>query len=99
MNAAKAPTDDIQLRKVVMHAIDKASIVNQELAGSAMVADSLFPKDAPYCNVDLTPRWDYDIEKAKLMNCPVVTDSSEKDDDDEANLGLILGLCIGIGAL
>merc|ERR1711953_1540558 len=69
-----------------MHAIDKASIVDAELAGSTVVADSLFPKDAPYCNVDLTPRWDYDIEKAKLMNCPTVSAAevaqlkSEKDD-------------------
>jgi len=97
MNAAKAPTDDIQLRKVVMHAIDKASIVNQELAGSAMVADSLFPKDAPYCNVDLTPRWDYDFEKATLMNCPAAATASSKDDDTD--LGLILGLTLGGAAI
>merc|ERR1711912_185521 len=77
MNAAKWPTDDIQLRETILHAVDKASIVDAELAGSAMVADSLFPKNAPYCNLDLTPRWDYDIEKARLMNCPMrsVTDA------------------------
>merc|ERR1712054_377411 len=72
MNAAKAPTNDINLRKVIMHAIDKASIVDTEMAGSAMVVDSLFPKDAPYCNLDLTPCWDYDLEKAELLNCAVV---------------------------
>jgi len=100
MNAAKAPTDDIQLRKVVMHAIDKASIVDKELAGSAMVADSLFPKDAPYCNVDLTPRWDYDIEKAKLMNCPpALASATEGSEDDDTNLGLILGLTLGGAAI
>merc|ERR1712167_428459 len=80
MNAARAPTDDLQLRKVIMHAVDKASIVAAELAGSAQVADSVFPKDAPYCDVDLTPRWDYDLEKARLMNCPkpsVVMQDSE----------------------
>jgi ABC-type oligopeptide transport system substrate-binding subunit len=108
MNAAKAPTNDIQLRKVVMHAIDKASIVDKELAGSAVVADSLFPKDAPYCNVDLTPRWDYDIEKAKLMNCPakVVTDAvaaspteAPQDDDDDTNWALILSLGFGGAAI
>jgi nickel transport system substrate-binding protein len=98
MNAAKTPTDDIQLRKVIMHAIDKASIVDAELAGSAVVADSLFPKDAPYCNVELTPRWDYDIEKATLMNCPtiVTTDATATDD---TKTDLIIGLTLGIGIL
>eukprot|EP00971_Amphidinium_carterae_P046943 924389-Amphidinium_carterae.1 len=86
-----------------MHAVDKASIIDAEMPGMAQVADSLFPKDAPYCNVDLTPRWDYDLEKAQLMNCAVpetvtvtVTvpggavegGSSSSDDDD--NTGLIL---------
>jgi len=89
MNAAKAPTDDLNLRKLIMHAIDKASIVASELAGSATVADSLFPKDAPYCDVDLTPRYDYDFEKAELMNCPA--------EQEGADLGLILGLTLGIG--
>lgn len=96
MNAAKAPTDDIQLRKVIMHAIDKASIVDSELAGSSMVADSLFPRDAPYCNVELTPRWDYDIEKATLMNCPSIV--SDKEDDD-TNVGLIIGICAAIAVV
>jgi ABC-type transport system substrate-binding protein len=108
MNAAKAPTSDINLRKVIMHGIDKASIVDTELAGSSKVADSLFPKDAPFCNVDLTPRWDYDIEKAKLMNCPVITDAAISTlsvavpvpapaKKEDSNTGLILGLSLGIG--
>jgi ABC-type transport system substrate-binding protein len=77
MNAARTPTDDLELRKTVMHAVDKAAIVANELAGSARVADSLFPKDAPYCDVDLTPRYDYDLQKAKFMNCPVPTEVTE----------------------
>jgi len=106
MNAAKAPTDDIEVRKLVMHAIDKARIVQTDMYGQATVADSLFPKDAPYCDIDLTPRWDYDIQKARLLNCPevVVSDKDAKDDkddgdagDDGDNLPLILGLTLGIG--
>jgi len=93
MNSAKAPTNDLALRKVVMHAIDKASIVDSELAGSTEVADSLFPKDAPYCRVDLTPRWDYDLEKAQLMNCPAAAASGE----DSDNTALIVGLTLGLG--
>mmetsp|Transcript_62234 Transcript_62234/g.110660 ORF Transcript_62234/g.110660 Transcript_62234/m.110660 type:complete len:698 (-) Transcript_62234:195-2288(-) len=69
INAARAPTNNIEVRKLIMHSIDKARIVTEELYGQAKVADSLFPKDAPYCNIDLTPRWDYDLQKAQLMNC------------------------------
>lgn len=98
MNAARAPTNDIQLRKVVQHAIDKASIVAKELAGSAQVADSLYPKDAPYCNIELTPRWDYDLEKAKLLNCPAISIANGGEtEEDEDNTGLILGVALGVG--
>jgi hypothetical protein len=97
MNANKAPTDNIQLRTTIMHAINKANIVDVELAGSSVVADSLFPKDAPYCNIDLTPRWDYDFEKAQLINCPTVVTDSTATEKDEVDIGLIVGLSLGIG--
>ncbi|CAE7263627.1 nikA [Symbiodinium natans] len=70
MNANKAPTDDLTLRKVIMHAVNKAAIIDKELFGMAEPVDALFPKNAPYCDVDLTPRWDYDFEKAQLLWCP-----------------------------
>jgi ABC-type transport system substrate-binding protein len=69
MNANKAPTDDLTFRKVVMHAVNKAAIIDKELYGFAEPVDTLFPKNAPFCGLDLTPRWDYDIEKAKLLRC------------------------------
>jgi ABC-type transport system substrate-binding protein len=81
MNAAKAPTDDINVRKTIMHALDKAAIVAGELHGQAAVADSIFPADAPYCDIDLTPRWDYDLEKAKLLNCPDVAAAATDEED------------------
>jgi len=93
MNAAKAPTDDIEVRRLIMHSVDKAAIVQKEMYGQAAVADSLFPRDAPYCDIDLTPRWDYDFEKATLMNCPDILVS----DEDEVDEGLVLGLSLGIG--
>jgi nickel transport system substrate-binding protein len=79
INANKAPTDNIQLRKAIIHAVNKAAIIDKELYGLAEPADALFPKDAPYCNIDLTPRWDYDFEKARLLHCPptVITDQVE----------------------
>merc|ERR1712050_477072 len=71
MNSNKVPTNDLTLRKVIMHAVNKAAIIDKELSGLAEPVDALFPKNAPYCDVDLTPRWDYDIEKAELLRCPV----------------------------
>ena len=68
-NTAKAPTDELQNRKVMIHAVDKAAIIQKELAGLDEPVDSLFSKSAPYCHVDLTPKWDYDFEKATLLNC------------------------------
>jgi len=93
MNAAKEPTDDIEVRRLIMHSIDKAAIVQKEMYGQASVADSLFPRDAPYCDIALTPRWDYDFEKATLMNCPDTLVS----DKDEVDGPLVLGLSLGIG--
>jgi len=95
MNAAREPTSDIEVRKLIMHSIDKSRIVQEELYGQAQVADSMFPKDAPYCDISLTPRWDYDLQKAKLMNCQSQTVAADGEDD----LPLILGLTLGIGAL
>merc|ERR1719253_236705 len=69
MNANKAPTDDLTLRKVIMHAVNKAAIIDKELYGLAEPVDALFPKNAPYCHLDLTPRWDYDFVKASLLRC------------------------------
>merc|ERR1740127_121511 len=64
MNSNKTPTNDLNFRKVIMHGVNKAAIIDKELYGLAEPVDTLFPKNAPYCGIDLTPRWDYDFEKA-----------------------------------
>ena len=71
MNTGRAPTDDLTTRKVFIHGVDKANIIKKELAGLDEPAMSLFPKDTPYTGAHLTPMPDYDIEKARLLNCPV----------------------------
>jgi len=70
INTQKAPTDDIQLRKVIIHGVDKAALVEKELKGIDQPVNQLFPTSNPYCNVRMTPVWDYDFEKAQLLNCP-----------------------------
>ena len=92
-NTAKAPTDDIKVRKTMIHAVNKAAIIDAELAGIDKPVDSLFPKNAPYCDVDLTPRWDYDFEKAQFLNCPTATESESEDSDNQFAAG---GAAVGI---
>jgi len=99
MNAAKGPTNDLTLRKVIMHAVNKAAIIDKELYGFAEPVDSLFPKNAPYCDVDLTPRWDYDIEKAKLLRCPAVAagiDSGKAADTSGIDVGIVIGIIVAL---
>jgi ABC-type transport system substrate-binding protein len=100
INSGKAPTDDVALRKAIIHGVDKASIINKELGGMAEAVDRLFPRSLPYSNVELTPRWDYDLEKASMLNCPyspspaLSPSSSDTDSDTDvaAGLGLVLGM-------
>jgi hypothetical protein len=82
LNGAKHPTDDIELRKAIIHAVDKAHIIEKELYGSAAPVDSLFPKNAPYAGVDLLPRWDYDNQKARMLQCPGECDDDHDHDSD-----------------
>jgi ABC-type transport system substrate-binding protein len=98
MNANKAPTDDLTFRKVVMHSVNKAAIIDKELYGFAEPIDTLFPKNAPYSDVDLLPRWDYDIEKARLLRCPVTTSStsSTSSTKDGIDVGIVIAIIVGI---
>jgi ABC-type transport system substrate-binding protein len=84
LNSGAVPTNDIQIRKTLIHAINKVGFIDKELLGLQQPVDTIFPRDAPFCNVDLTPKWDYDFEKAVLLNCP-------KADDKNKELGLGLG--------
>merc|ERR1712038_789584 len=102
INTAKAPTDDIKVRKAMIHAVNKAAIVEKELGVLGRPVNGLFPITAPYCDVDLTPTWDYDLEKAELLNCPnnsdpvtPVTESTEsKKKSSPDNIGIIVFLII-----
>lgn len=77
LNSGKAPTDKLSVRKVLIHAVNKGAIVTKELKSLSEPVNSLFPRDAPYCQLHLTPTWDYDLEKAELLNCNVCKPSFE----------------------
>ena len=75
LNAAKAPTNDLQVRQAIIQAINKKAIIDKELAGLAEPVGTTFPTNAPYSNIE--SRWNYDLDKAlALSKCP----SSAKDD-------------------
>lgn len=86
LNTGNAPTDDIRVREAIIHAIDKNTIIQQEFAGLEKPVTQLLPETAPYCDVDLTPKWAYDPEKALLLNCP------------EPSRGLSTGGKVGVAA-
>jgi nickel transport system substrate-binding protein len=76
MNTAKAPTDDINVRRAIIHALDKAFFVEKEFAGLEQPTSQMMPFSLPFCDVDLTPKWSYDFVKAASLNCPVNSDLS-----------------------
>ena len=88
LNSGKAPLDDINIRKTIIHAIDKKQIIDDQLSGIFKPVDNVFPLDAPNSDVFLTPRWDYDLEKAEFLNCP---------EPRPADRSLALGLGLGLG--
>jgi nickel transport system substrate-binding protein len=66
-NVEKSPFDDMNVRRAASYAIDKASICKSVLGGIVTEANSLFPLNLPYCNVELVT-YEYNTEKAiKLL--------------------------------
>ena len=60
----------------------------------------------PYCDVDLTPHWDYDLEKAILLSCNLQTESaaaasvaSAASSAADENKGMLIGLGVGLGCV
>ena len=76
MNTNREPTNDINVRKAIIHGINKAEFIDKEFAGLEQPVNQFLPLSAPYCDVDLNPKWDYDLEKALLLNCGDVNDTN-----------------------
>ncbi|KAL7484037.1 hypothetical protein ACHAW6_009683 [Cyclotella cf. meneghiniana] len=90
MNTNKEPTNDIKVRKAITHAINKAEFINKEFSGLEQPVNQLLPLSAPYCDVDLNPKWNYDIEKALLLNC------GDDNADGSISAGAIAGIVIAV---
>lgn len=76
MNTNNTHTSDIKTRQAIIHAIDKSEFIEEEFAGMEQPVSQLLPYSAPYCNVDLSPKWAYDFQKAELLNCAADTSNA-----------------------
>jgi nickel transport system substrate-binding protein len=55
------------VRKAIIHAVNKADIIQRELQGLELSAHSVFSTNTPYADIELFPILDYDAEKAALL--------------------------------
>ena len=76
MNTNAEHTRDIDTRRAIIHAVDKSRFIKDEFAGLEQPVSQMLPWSAPYCNVDLNPKWSYDFQKALLLHCPSPTEKS-----------------------
>lgn len=90
MNTNKAPTNDINMRKAIIHAVNKGRFIEDEFGGLEQPVYQVLPKSAPYSNIELSPKWGFDLTKAELLQCPApINESSNKLSD-----GAIAGIAI-----
>ena len=55
MNTKRFPTNDIAVRKAILHAVDRDALVKHIFMGVEPRADALFSPAMPYCDLKLQP--------------------------------------------
>ena len=99
-NGNKAPMNDIAIRRAVIHAIDKATFLEEQFAGLEEPVTQLLPMSAPYCNVDLSPKWGYDLEKAELICNQGTLEANESTSlDGGAVAGIVIAAIAGVALI
>ncbi|RXJ98833.1 nickel ABC transporter, nickel/metallophore periplasmic binding protein [Arcobacter sp. CECT 8986] len=66
INTKREITKDLEVRKALEHAINKQAIIKGILNNKETVANTLFSKTTPYCNIDL-PVKTFDISMSKKI--------------------------------
>ena len=67
LNVAEEPFDDVRMRQAVNHAIDKQSIIDDILQGTATVADGPIAEAFGAAYNDDLPAYDYDPDRAQEL--------------------------------
>jgi ABC-type transport system substrate-binding protein len=98
MNTNADHTKDIKTRQAIIHAVDKSKFIEEEFAGLEQPVSQLLPFNAPYCDVDLSPKWAYDFQKAELLNC-ANTASTNKDLGGGAIAGISIASVVLVGLI
>ena len=55
INSKRCPTADLAVRQAIQHAVNKAALVKAIFYGVEQQADTLYPTDIPYCDLNLKP--------------------------------------------
>jgi nickel transport system substrate-binding protein len=66
LNTNRFPTNDIAVRKAILHAVDRDAMVKHIFMGVERRADTLFSPSFPYCDLKLKP-YDFSRDKAKAL--------------------------------
>ncbi|RXJ87235.1 nickel ABC transporter substrate-binding protein [Arcobacter sp. CECT 8985] len=66
INTKREITKDLEVRKALEHAINKQAIIKGILNNKETIANTLFSKTTPYCNIDL-PIKTYNVNLAKKI--------------------------------
>lgn len=66
MNNAKAPFNDIRVRRGISHAINRDELIDGAMYGQAVPIGSFYPPHGP-AYVDLTGLYPHDVEKARAL--------------------------------
>lgn len=65
VNENNAALQDINVRKALNYAVDKASIVSNIFEGKAVAGEGIFSPNTPYVNKKNSPGYEYSVEKAQ----------------------------------
>ncbi len=55
MNSNRGATRDIAVRRAISHAVDKAALIKGVFLNTEIKADTLYPANIPYCDLNLPP--------------------------------------------
>ena len=68
LNTNRFPTNELAVRKAILHAVDKKALVDHIFLGVEGQADTIFAPSMPYCDLDLAPFPYHPSKAAELLD-------------------------------